>query len=392
MYLRILIFTVCMVILSDCNRDIREDYAAYFGNEEAIDLSAIWKVFEEYMIAEATGCQYELDEALEGDIWRQRSKFAIFDEVGAIRLPEYDHSEHPFLVQSEGFYNSCAVAFNIWSNHELWLRGCVGCELAASDSIKEGIRRMNLNCIREEGLQQVARIYRDSMLCLMQTSPESWSREGDAMDLLMDYSKKIELRAYQFYEDKKSFLDSLKSVNAELLSITRPVWKAYQEAEEKNRLSLILRGLSDCQTFDEQCSLWLNWANSQESIYEGKWIVAVAEALMKSGKYCLLLNEVWMIWRCLFQVEYMGLSRDSSIPNDYYNDMRKRCYLTCLKRIESHPEDVFAMNCASTIGGRSNLNRFGGNPMGNEAMVEEFYHLPHRFNNNVKEELERDEN
>ena len=133
------------------------------------------------------------------------------------------------------------------------------------------------------------------MLCLMQTSPESWSREGDAMDLLMDYSKKIELRAYHFYEDKKSFLDSLKSVNAELLSITRPVWKAYQEAEEKNRLSLILRGLSDCQTFDEQCSLWLNWANCQESIYEGKWIVAVAEALMKSGKYCLLLNEVWMI-------------------------------------------------------------------------------------------------
>lgn len=39
------------------------------------------------------------------------------------------------------------------------------------------------------------------------------------------------------------------------------------------------------------------------------------------------------------------------------------------------------MNCASMIGGKSNLGRVGKAPMGNGAMVEEFCHLPHRFDN-----------
>ena len=50
--------------------------------------------------------------------------------------------------------------------------------------------------------------------------------------------------------------------------------------------------------------------------------------------------------------------------------MRKKCYRTCLKRIEQHPHDIFAMNCAASIGGRVNLNRFGEYLFGNEAVVE----------------------
>lgn len=43
---------------------------------------------------------------------------------------------------------------------------------------------------------------------------------------------------------------------------------------------------------------------------------------------------------------------------------------TCLKRIELHPHDIFAMNCAASLGGRVNLNRFGEYLFGNEAVVE----------------------
>ena len=45
-------------------------------------------------------------------------------------------------------------------------------------------------------------------------------------------------------------------------------------------------------------------------------------------------------------------------------------YRTCLKRIEQHPHDIFAMNCAASLGGRVNLNRFGEYLFGNEAVVE----------------------
>ena len=75
-------------------------------------------------------------------------------------------------------------------------------------------------------------------------------------------------------------------------------------------------------------------------------------------------------WHCLYQYCYGGISRDSSIPNSLYNAMRKKCYRTCLKRIEQHPHDIFAMNCAASIGGRVYLNRFGEYLFGNEAVVE----------------------
>ena len=61
--------------------------------------------------------------------------------------------------------------------------------------------------------------------------------------------------------------------------------------------------------------------NCQHSVtklgYEDEWIVAVAEKLMDSGKYNPCLNNIWIIWRCLYQYCYGGISRDSSIPNSF---------------------------------------------------------------------------
>ena len=37
------------------------------------------------------------------------------------------------------------------------------------------------------------------------------------------------------------------------------------------------------------------------------------------------------------------------------------------------------MNCAAAIGGRTNMNRFGQNYFGNEAMIEEAMMLPRRY-------------
>ena len=141
----------------------------------------------------------------------------------------------------------------------------------------------------------------------------------------------------------------------------------------------MLGALNECSTFDEQCSLFLNWIDSKEAEMDDEWIIAVAGRLIDSGKYNPCLNDIWLVWRCLFQIQYCGISRDSSIPNGFYNDMRKKCYLTCLKRIESHPDDVFAMNCAAFIGGRTNINRIGQALFGNEALTEMAECLPGRF-------------
>ena len=93
---------------------------------------------------------------------------------------------------------------------------------------------------------------------------------------------------------------------------------------------------------------------------------------MESGNYSPILHRIWITWRAISQGLYFGSSRDSSIPNQYYNEYRKMCYVSCLKRIERHPDDIYAMNCAAAIGGRTNMNRFGQNYFGNEAMMNRF--------------------
>ena len=76
---------------------------------------------------------------------------------------------------------------------------------------------------------------------------------------------------------------------------------------------------------------------------------------------------------------YYGHSSTSSIPNHYYNNYRQMCYAACLKRIESHPDDICAMFCATVLGNRTNMNRFGVNYLGNEAMVESTMMMPKRY-------------
>ena len=92
-----------------------------------------------------------------------------------------------------------------------------------------------------------------------------------------------------------------------------------------------------------------------------------------------IMNRIWITWRALCQSMFFGMSRDSSIPNDFYNEFRKMCYVSCLKRIASHPDDAYAMNCAAAIGGRTNLNRFGQSYFGNEAMIEHAMMMPKRY-------------
>ena len=49
------------------------------------------------------------------------------------------------------------------------------------------------------------------------------------------------------------------------------------------------------------------------------------------------------------------------------------------------------MNCAASIGGRTNMNRFGQNYFGNEAMIESLMMLPNRFYLDGNEDEEDDE-
>lgn len=199
-----------------------------------------------------------------------------------------------------------------------------------------------------------------------------------------NFLEKINDKWYQYYEDKDSFSKQITGKYDSLCSVVEKSYQKYLHSKEDERLGLMLRSLNNCKNFDEQCSLFCKWANSEESSYEDMWIVAVGTRLMDGKLYSPILFNVWLIWRPLCQSEYFGISRDSEIPNKFYNKYRSCCFTTCLKYITEHPDDIFAMNCASVFAGRGNIFRKGSYPIGNQSAAECFEFLPNRY----KKELE----
>lgn len=66
-------------------------------------------------------------------------------------------------------------------------------------------------------------------------------------------------------------------------------------------------------------------------------------------------------------------------------------YVACLKRIEQHPEDIFAIHCACSTGGRVNLLRYGESTMGNEALMESLRTMSNRYGSIFSDEKNDDD-
>lgn len=99
------------------------------------------------------------------------------------------------------------------------------------------------------------------------------------------------------------------------------------------------------------------------------------KSLLESGRYTLMLQQFWHSWRVLYQFECCGLSIDSSIPNSYYNSMRKKVLATYIRHLEANPDDEHAFYAAMDLLVKRNLCRYGDVPGGNEALtdMQEFY-------------------
>lgn len=367
--------SLIMASVSGCEKNEHTDLFEY---KAPVDLSSFLQA-------------YEWQKGYQGDdeytiLWSKivpgmpEDDIYLFEDTSfVLRVPEYANSTQPFLANAEDFYNSCSVSWNLYSNYEVWYRGNTRYILRNDDEVRQAIKNVSVNIIRDKEVRQAAQTFKDSLLLLMASKPDERSEDMDVMDLLISFANVIESKSYRFYDDEDAFVASLDSVTdmAEGLSMRR--FQNYLDAKEENQLGVILGEIAACSNFDEQCSLWRNWANCDKSSGEDDWLVGVGMALMKSGKYSPVLHRVWVTWRALCQSMFFGASRDSSIPNDFYNEFRKMCYVTCLKRIEEHPDDVYAMNCAAALGGRTNMNRFGQNYFGNEAMIESAMMMPNRY-------------
>ena len=375
MFRYIMFMALSAVSINSCDKEVQCDL---FDYSDPVGLSYILQA-------------YDWQQDYEGDdectiLWSKivpsipEDEFYLFEDTSfVLRVPEYANSKQPFLAYAEDFYNSCSYAWDIYSNFEVWYRGHMADLLRADDDVRQSIKGISVDFIYDKDVRKAAQNFKDSVLLLVSTPPDQWEEHVDVMDRVISYGNVIESKAYKFYDDEETFVQSLDGVMDIAEGMVMDKFQRYLDADEEKQLGVILGELATCKNFDEQCSLWRNWANCKKSVIEDEWLVGVGMALMKSGKYSPILNRIWITWRALCQTMFFGMSRDSAIPNHYYNEFRKMCYVSCLKRIASHPDDVYAMNCAAAIGGRTNLNRFGQNYFGNETMIEEAMMMPKRY-------------
>lgn len=375
-----LIVAVCYA-LSLCS--CVEKQVSDFDYSKPIDLSEIIKAYNWYH----TYLGDDKDSILSTMIAPDLPEWDIFlyeDNSFALHAPEYAKSGQPFLASAEDFYNGCALAWNVWSNFEVWYRG----ELCNAETVRQSIKSIGTDIIKDKSVRIAAQQYVDSMYLILGTDPYDWDADTNPQNLLMSFQEAIENKAYSFYreEDEASFCYSLDSIWGIAEGMAKDRLQRYINADEEKQVKVMLDELAACKNFDEQCSLWRNWANCDKSPIDDEWIIAVGRVLMTSGNYSPILHRVWLTWRALCQSTYFGLSRDSAIPNNYYNEFRKLCYIACLKHIEQYPNDAYAMNCATVLGGERNMNRFGRNNFGNEALIECAMLMPERYNIGKKED------
>ena len=365
----------CAVSLISCGEEKESDL---FDYSKPVDLSTILQAYDWYLHYEGENKDSILYTKIGLEL--PEDEFYLFEDTAfVLRVPEYTGSKQPFLANAEDFYNSCALSWNVWSNHEVWYRGHTADLLRNDDEVKRSIEAVSGNIIKDKEVRKAAQDYKDSLLKLMKTEPDDWGEDVNPMELLISFGDVVESKAYKFYDDEDTFVESLDSVMDIAKGMVLDKFQHYLDASEDDQIQVMLGELATCRNFDEQCSLWRNWANCDKSSIDDEWIAAVGSALMESGNYSPILHRIWITWRAISQGLYFGSSRDSSIPNQYYNEYRKMCYVSCLKRIERHPDDIFAMNCAAAIGGRTNMNRFGQNYFGNEAMIERAMMMPKRY-------------
>lgn len=93
--------------------------------------------------------------------------------------------------------------------------------------------------------------------------------------------------------------------------------------------------------------------------------------IIESGIYTKYLFEVWLVWRTAVQVNWMGMSSDSLIPDMYYSTLRCKCINTYLRHLQTDP-DPFDRCLIENMLVTENLHRLDG-LFGNEATSYQYY-------------------
>jgi len=142
--------------------------------------------------------------------------------------------------------------------------------------------------------------------------------------------------------------------------------------ESVENLELLISNEKD---FNKKCIYLIEYAIGDYYLYWDKKydIIDCIEKALRSNEYSIYLCDIWRIWRVFLQE---GLSRDSEIDNEYYNQLRMVCANTILNYIINHQSDIMAINQFLILSSIDNVYRYGKYPFGNQIAIEAMYLFP----------------
>lgn len=356
---------ICLLAQVSCAGDKKSKVETEEFSTNSVDLS---EVVDKYwsLVNDTTK---EADERLEG---RPLAEYDIPgpDSDYALEKQDFKHKELDGYVE---MYNATVICFDISSLHEKYQRWGNGYGQVKIANLRKDICGFDLSRLENEEiresvklLQQSYGVFYDKVLA---------GKDADEEDIMVADRQVLETMK-RYLNDPVADCDSV-TLNKVLDTVmgwrdyaSRPAWQSVQQASEEERDGAFLKAVQQAKTIEEQCALCL--LAGRKVPYRA--LLPVMRALMDAGEYSPLLFELWQGWRALAQITYFGASRDSVLADEWYNEYRKKAFLTCLRQLDAHPDDLAASANVLLFLDTKNTVRNGSFIMGNEAALD-FYNI-----------------
>ena len=290
-----------------------------------------------------------------------------------IKPEEAQNEQEKRLVDA---YNSAVVWASILTDFDLQNRFEF-----ENKNVVDAVKTIDVSIVKDKEVRQKLSEYKKEMIYLMTVNPDDvdWNVHNPwkaAEDLYRYISKKYYITTFGKIDRDKYWeeYDICSSVpNWDELKKKRGDAKLYETMESKCKTA---------KDIDARCVYAIELAHaylSKCATDDIDFPTQIFEAIMKEKKYSLYLNELWQKWRVLYQ-ETKGKSKDSEIPNSYYNKFRDICATTIFMHIRKHPKDIKAINEFLVIACTDNILREGEFEYGNQALLKEAQLFPEFFN------------
>lgn len=289
--------------------------------------------------------------------------------------------ENPNIQKLVDIYNLSVAVNNIFSDFDLYNR-----EDFYEEDVVNAIQAVDFNVIKNWQYRDSLENYRKKILFLIGKDPSQFDMDVDNPYIYREaMTDLIGSEMLPFYEGiDYEYFDSVYFNNEKVVGL-REYYQKRGDADLVGELREKLEGAND---FDAQCAYAIELAHAYDANQEAVRIIPFFESLMNSGKYSIYLFDVWRTWRCISQPIAGGLSKDSFIPNDKFNEMRRKCAYSTLIYLQNHPEDKIAANQYLVQSACRNIEREGYYNYGNQIAMEEMELFPERYGFLNEEETE----